>query len=124
MLYSSESGKKRRLFTTGLNGYVMEWNLLDGTVKAKFNANAAIWASSFIGPKTLILACEDGSIKLAKIKKDSIVLLKTLQKVQARCLSLAILSENVVFAGYSDGSIRRWDLQQNQSTLHIQASEK
>lgn len=88
----------------------MEWNLLDGTVKAKFNANAAIWDSCFLGPKTLILACEDGSIKLAKIKKDSIVLLKTLQKVQARCLSLAVLSENVVFAGYSDGSIRRWDL--------------
>jgi len=49
----------------------MEWNLLDGTVKAKFNANAAIWDSIIIG-KIMYLACEDGSLKLVKIKKDSI----------------------------------------------------
>lgn len=42
-LYSG--GKKRRLLTTGLNGYVLEWDLLDGTVKNKFNASCAIWSS-------------------------------------------------------------------------------
>ena len=68
-LYSG--GKKRRLFTTGLNGYVIEWNLLDGTVKSKFNASCAIWNSQLIG-KHLFLACEDGSVKILKIKKESI----------------------------------------------------
>lgn len=43
VLYSN--GKKRRLLTTGLNGYVIEWNMLDGTVRSKFNANSAIWHS-------------------------------------------------------------------------------
>jgi len=66
ILYSG--GKKRRLLTTGLNGYVVEWNLLDGTVKAKINAGAAIWHSELRG-KNLFLACEDGSIKIVKVKK-------------------------------------------------------
>ena len=41
LLYSG--GKKRRLISTGLNGQVIEWNLLDGSVRHKFSANAAIW---------------------------------------------------------------------------------
>jgi len=77
VLYNSESNKKRRLLTTGLNGIVMEWNILDGSIKSKFNANAAIWDSFLLG-KLLFLACEDGSIKVVKIKKDSIVLFRTL----------------------------------------------
>lgn len=109
LLYTDQ-GKKRRLLTIGLNGYVMEWNLLEGTCKAKFNANAAIWDSHMINKKTMILACEDGSIKLVKVKKDGIVLLKTMQKMGHRCLSLAVMSDNVVFAGYADGSIRKWDV--------------
>jgi hypothetical protein len=66
---------------------VIEWNLLDGTMKSKFNANAAIWDSQLIG-KHLYLACEDGSVKIVKIKKDSVTLLKTLQKAETRCLSI------------------------------------
>ena len=41
LLYSG--GKKRRLISTGLNGQVIEWNLLDGSVRHKLSANAAIW---------------------------------------------------------------------------------
>jgi hypothetical protein len=43
LLYSGS--KKRRLITTGLNGHVLEWNLLNGTIRSKFNATAAIWNS-------------------------------------------------------------------------------
>ena len=46
LLYSG--GKKRRLITTGLNGQVIEWNILDGTIRNKFSANAAIWDAQLI----------------------------------------------------------------------------
>lgn len=107
------------MLTTGLNGYLLEWNILDGTVKTKFNANAAIWNSQLVG-KHMYLACEDGSIKIVKVKKDSFVLLRTLQRTETRCLSLQVSQdESNVFAGYADGSIRRWDLKSNNCTLHI-----
>lgn len=118
-MYSSESNKKRRLLSTSLNGYVMEWNLLTGEVKAKFNANAAIWDSVLLG-KHLYLACEDGSIKVVKVKKEKLELVRqTPKQPDVRCLSLVCIDENTLFAGYSDGSIKKIDMQKNQSILHI-----
>lgn len=91
----------------------MEWNLLTGQPRSKFNANAAIWDSQLQG-KLLYLACEDGSIKLVKIKKDSLVLHKQMAKMQSRCLSICLLSESLeFFASYADGSILKWDIKQN-----------
>ena len=71
-LYHND-GQARRLITTGLNGVVIEWDLLSHGVKAKHSVNAAIWCSKLIN-KNLYLACEDGTIKLLKVKKESIEL--------------------------------------------------
>ena len=91
----------------------MEWNLLTGEVKAKFNANAAIWDSYLLG-KHLYLACEDGSIKVVKVKKDKLELVKSTPKQpDIRCLSLVCLDEHTLFAGHSDGSIKKFNLQKN-----------
>jgi hypothetical protein len=38
-------GKKRRIITTGLNGQVLEWDLLSGKVLAKLSTHSAIWDS-------------------------------------------------------------------------------
>ena len=35
--------KKRRLVSSGLNGLLIEWDLLTKKPKSKFNANSAIW---------------------------------------------------------------------------------
>lgn len=35
-LYSA--GKKRRLFTTGVNGAIIEWDILSGDIKSRFSA--------------------------------------------------------------------------------------
>ena len=43
-LYSRD-GQQRRLITTGLNGVVVEWDLLGQNVKSKLSVNAAIWCS-------------------------------------------------------------------------------
>ena len=69
-------GKKRRVITTGLNGQVLEWDLLSGKVLAKFSTHSAIWDSKQLNTpqnaKLMALACEDGSIKIVKIKKGAI----------------------------------------------------
>lgn len=67
------SGEPRRLLTTGLNGVVIEWDLLCHGIKAKLNVNAGIWSSKLVG-KTMFLACEDGSVKTLRVKKESIEL--------------------------------------------------
>lgn len=74
--------------------------------------------------KHLYLACEDGSVKIVKIKKDSVTLLRTLQKTETRCLSLSVsFDESTFFGGYADGSIRKWNLKSNNCILHIQTSD-
>jgi hypothetical protein len=72
--------KKRRLITTGLNGHVIEWNLQTLMPKAKYNANSAIWDSKIHG-KYIYLACEDGTVKILKIKKSKIEFVRSLAKV-------------------------------------------
>lgn len=86
---NNDSFKKRRLITTGLNGTVIEWDLLNKCPKSKYSAHAAIWQSRVLG-KFIYLACEDGSVKILKIKKEKIELIKSLVKVETRCLSLDI----------------------------------
>jgi WD40 repeat protein len=71
--------KKRRLVTTGLNGLVIEWDLRTGQPKHSYNAGGAIWDSKVVG-KFIYLACEDGSIRIVKMRKRSIDLVKILAK--------------------------------------------
>lgn len=119
--------KKRRLITTGLNGLVIEWDMLTMKPRAKFATHSAILDSKLHG-KNLYLACEDGTIKIVKIKKTRIDLVKTMVKVDSKCLSLAFdtsaAEPKVLYAGYSDSSIRKWDLESGNSILHFQKQTK
>ena len=76
--------------------------------------------------KYIYLACEDGTVKILKMKKNKIEYIRQMFKVDALCLSLDIV-RNVpedqivknIFAGYSDSSIRKWDLLTGNSVLHF-----
>ena len=57
--------------------------------KSTFSAGGAIYDSKAIG-KFVFLACEDGSIKIVKVKKNKIELIKTMVKSDSACLSLAV----------------------------------
>ena len=81
--------KKRRLITTGLNGMVIEWDLLTCKTKSTYHAGGAIYDSKVLG-KFVYLACEDGSIRIIKIKKKKIELVKMLVKSDAACISIAV----------------------------------
>lgn len=70
--------------------------------------------------KHLYLACEDGSLKRFKVKKERIELQKILGRAEAKCLSLAVSEdEKFVFGGYEDSSIRKWDTETGNCTLHF-----
>jgi WD40 repeat protein len=93
--------------------------------KAKYNAHAAIWDSKMHG-KYIYLAAEDGSIKILKVKKTKIDFVRTLVKADEKCLSLELIHDidekslvKSLFAGYSDSSIRKWDLSTGNSVLHF-----
>jgi hypothetical protein len=63
--------------------------------KHKYQAHGAIWDSKVLG-KFVFLACEDGSIRIVKVKKNKIELVKMLVKSNSSCLSLEIvLNTNV-----------------------------
>lgn len=100
-----------------------EWDLCSGKIKHKFAAQAGIWASTRFNTtanaKLMALACEDGSIKLIKVKKGEIVLQRTLSKIlSVRCLSLEVTADDkFIWAGYSDGTVRKWDLEASNCVL-------
>ena len=84
--------KKRRLITTGVNGMVIEWDLLSGKPKSTYQASGAIYDSKVLG-KFVYIACEDGSIRVIKIRKKKIELVKMFVKSDAACLSIDILEK-------------------------------
>ena len=112
-------GKKRRLISTGINGTVIEWDLLSKSIKSKYTVHSAIWDSK-LSKKLLYIACEDGSLKICKVKKEKIELSRTLVKAETRCFSLALThDEKYIFGGYADSSIRKWDLTNGNCILHF-----
>ena len=111
--------------------------------------------------KFLYVACEDGSIRILKIKKQKIELVKMFVKSTASCLSIDVVaapkeekakkapkaqkeqtsdSESSqseekdeddlmgpaahIFAGYSDGTIKKWEVKTGNSILHIDKATK
>lgn len=87
---NKELQKKRRLVTTGLNGMIIEWDLLTQQPRFKYNCNCAIWDSKMIG-KFMVVACHDGSVRLLKVRKTKIELIKMLAKDATGCLSVEIV---------------------------------
>lgn len=84
--------------------------------KSKYQSNTAIWDSKMSG-KYIYLANEDGTIKILKVRKNKIELVRSMFKVDKRCLSLELVRSSdekelvkFIYAGYSDSSMRKWDL--------------
>ena len=109
----------RRLVSTGLNGVVVEWDIANRCIRNRLTVNVPIWHSEVRG-KNLYMACEDGSIRIAKIKKDSIVLIRSMSRAEVKCLSFCITSdEKYIIGGYEDSSIRKWNINNGNCELHF-----
>lgn len=112
-------GHVRRLLSTGLNGVVLEWDLVSRSIIHVHTVHAPIWDSQLCG-KYLYLACEDGAIKILKVKKESLVFARTLTKSESRCICLEVASDGKhVWAGYADSSVRRWEIDSGNCTLNL-----
>lgn len=62
----------------------------------------------------------DHSIQIAKVRKDRIDFVRTLQKTESKCLSIGLSSDNkFAFAGYEDSSVRKWDLSTGECLFHF-----
>ncbi len=91
--YRTKQGtfKKRRLVSTGLNGVIIEWNLFTLSPKSKYNLHASIWDSKMHG-KFAYLACEDGSVKIVKVKKTKIEMVRSMIKMSdSKSLSIELI---------------------------------
>ena len=99
--------------------------------RAKYNAHAAVWDSKMHG-KYIYLACEDGSVKVLKVKKTKIEYVRHLVKSESKALSIELVRNGIdeksivksLFVGYADSSIRKWDLQTGNSVLHFEKLTK
>lgn len=62
----------------------------------------------------------DHSIQIAKVRKDRIDFVRTLQKTESKCLSIGLSSDTkFAFAGYEDSSVRKWDLSTGECLFHF-----
>ena len=74
-----------------MNGLVIEWDLKTNKPRSKYVCNSAIWDSKMFG-KYIYLACEDGTVKILKVKKNKIDYIRSLFKSEARCTSIELIT--------------------------------
>lgn len=110
LLYLSKSGKvsQRRLFSTGLNGCVIEWDFEKLNRVSKSEMGSPIW-DSCLYEESLFLACQDGSIREYSIEdaKEALKIVP-IEHQKAMSITASFVEKFTFFVGYDDGSIRRW----------------
>ena len=132
----SARGGQERLFSAGLNGRLIEWDLVGLAPKfASDTYGGAVWSGSIQetlvdGSRTLTIAlgCEDGTIRLFDVSDASAPPLysKALSRHSSRILSVAWSPDaNFLATGGSDGMIKLWDLRNDgRNILRITVENK
>ena len=102
---------KIRLFTSGLNGYFIEWNFETLLPKFIYKNQSGIWDIS-IKKKICLFASDDGVVRGIKIKKNSeSYLIKQFEKSDSRilCIIYENSNNNIFYTGHSNGNICKWN---------------
>ncbi|XP_024544921.1 WD repeat-containing protein PCN isoform X1 [Selaginella moellendorffii] len=113
---SSSVSRQGRLFSSGLDGFITEWDLERLEAKAQTDSfGGSVWqvaaqpSSQDDDSRDIAAACDDGSVRLFTLN-DSMTYKKAFPRVKGRVLSVAwSLDGKRVYAGGSDGCIRSWD---------------
>ena len=112
-----------KIFTVGLSGYFIEWDLINLKAKFIYNNNShAIWDFAFIKNKTCLIASDDGIVRAIQIKKNqNPILLKTFEKLSDKILSICIENNNnnIFYTGLGNGSIVKFNYNSNSILLII-----
>ncbi|XP_059917134.1 U3 small nucleolar RNA-associated protein 4 homolog [Gadus macrocephalus] len=81
----------QRLFSTGLNGEIVEYDLVN--LRSKYTVEAyggPVWTISSNSQGTqLAVGCEDGTVKIFELVEDSIQFLRNFDRLKSRVLSLS-----------------------------------
>ena len=113
-----------KIFTIGLSGYFIEWDLINLKAKFIYNNNHAIWDFAFIKQKICLIASDDGIVRAIQIKKNqNPILLKTFEKLSDKILSICIENNNnnnnIFYCGLANGSIIKFNYNSNSILLII-----
>lgn len=120
------SNGEDRLFSAGLSGNIIEWDLT--TSKKKYSTDSyagPVWTIAADASAThLAAACEDG-LRLFDISNGDIQFKKAFNKTgKGRTLSVAWTKEgDTLYTGGIDGHIRQWRLQTPTSTLAMRLAK-
>jgi hypothetical protein len=117
---NSNFHQKYSLFSTGLNSFLVEWDLLNLHPKQYYSCNGhSIWDANFSieNRHTIYLACNDGVVRAINTK-STFFLEKQFQKVDSPVTSIAFNynktnkkgkdSDEIVCTGHLDGKINKW----------------
>ncbi|KNC86809.1 hypothetical protein SARC_01071 [Sphaeroforma arctica JP610] len=111
-----------RLFSAGLDGYIVEWDLATLTSKQAIDtAGGAVWCLQANKKGEMLAAgCEDGRVRLFDIANNCLLFEKGFDKVEGRILALAWHTDGqVIVSGTSNSVIHKWSVASGRSTLHI-----
>lgn len=117
----------KRLFSGGLNGEIIEWDLEKLQPKYNEDSNGGpVWCFRFNHLKTLLaVGCEDGSIRMFEVMHDSILYKNSLYKQENRILSLAWShDDSILVAGGFDSSIQVYDAQRGNVISRMTTNDK
>ncbi|KAI9476039.1 MAG: WD40-repeat-containing domain protein [Benjaminiella poitrasii] len=116
-----------RLFSSGLNPYIMEWDTTTMTVKKSCDTNGgAVWCLAVNSKGTRLAAgCEDGRVRLFDIADGNLEYIRSFEPQKGRVLSVAWAPDDeYIVSGGSDSAIRTWNPHTGRTIQRMTVSKK
>ncbi|KAI8059947.1 WD40-repeat-containing domain protein [Gilbertella persicaria] len=104
--------KPPRLFSSGLNPYIIEWDTTTMTAKKSCDSNGGAVRCLAVNSKGTRLAagCEDGCVRLFDIADGNLEYIRSFEPQKGRILSVAWAPhDEYIVSGGSDSAIRTWN---------------
>eukprot|EP00298_Acanthocystis_sp_HF-20_P004179 c14520_g1_i2.p1 GENE.c14520_g1_i2~~c14520_g1_i2.p1 ORF type:complete len:719 (+),score=248.36 c14520_g1_i2:40-2196(+) len=114
---------REKLFSAGLNGMIIEWNLETLLPERTFEfPGVAIWSISLNPQQShLVVACDDGVLRLVQVSTPTLTITKFFEKKKGRILSVDWSHDGqYVFGGTSTGEIHKWSVSTGRISLTIE----
>jgi U3 small nucleolar RNA-associated protein 4 len=112
---------ENRLFSCGLHGFVIEYDLIKLKVKAEHTVTSGpAWClASNIKSRKIAVGTEEGFVSVFNIHRDTIEFLRILDKQEGRILCLAWNPAGTHLATGSIDTIRTWDVHTGHPTARM-----
>lgn len=120
------SWNKGRLFSGGLNGQIIEWDLKKLTPKYfEDSCGGPVWCLKFNNKGDVLAAgCEDGSVRIFKVMTHGLNYERCLYKQESRILSLAwSKDDSKLVTGGFESTIRVYDFQSGRIISRITSDD-